>query len=145
MAYVHYKLAPAEKNELEKYIKFLAFKTTQVICQSRQGDKHESKCVADVNGRNYWVSLTPNNILSSSRFIFLRCISSCHCYLYSVPAALIPVFCLHYLTQPWRLHSLSQIYNRNFLFFYSHHCTQPNILLQCINNVVCICAREIRW
>lgn len=56
MAYVHYKLAPAEKGELEKYIKFLAFKTTQVICQSRQGDKHESKCVADVNGRNYWVS-----------------------------------------------------------------------------------------
>lgn len=86
MAYVHYKLAPAEKGELEKYIKFLAYKTTQVICQSRQGEKQDSKCVADVNGRNYWVSLIP-----SYYFIFFCCITSYD----SIPAAQIQVLCLH--------------------------------------------------
>lgn len=70
MAYVRYNLTASEKLELEKYVRFLALKTSQIICQSRQGDKIETNCVPDASVKNYWVS--DNNLFLLLRPIFNR-------------------------------------------------------------------------
>lgn len=63
MAYVRYNLTASEKLELEKYVRFLALKTSQIICQSRQGVTIETSCVPDASVKNYWVCLLCSFIL----------------------------------------------------------------------------------
>lgn len=48
-----------EKKELEKFIKFLALKCTQVIVQSRLGEKIQTYSSQHTSG-NDWVSVLTN-------------------------------------------------------------------------------------
>lgn len=49
------KINVQDRRELEKYIKFLALKSTQVIVQSRLGEKIYTECHS--SGQNHWVSV----------------------------------------------------------------------------------------
>lgn len=57
MSFVLYKLTKSERADLDRYIKNLAMKTTQVICQSRRGEKVHLACEPNPTVRNYWVSV----------------------------------------------------------------------------------------
>lgn len=48
------KLSPQEKKDLDKYSKFLAFKTAQIIVQSRLGEKVYTQCTPKTS-QNDWV------------------------------------------------------------------------------------------
>lgn len=49
------KLSMQDKKDLDKFMKFLAFKAAQIIVQSRSGEKVITKCKPDSSGAD-WVS-----------------------------------------------------------------------------------------
>lgn len=50
------KLSSQEKKELDKFTKFLALKSTQIIVQSRLGEKVSTPCKPQTTGTD-WVRL----------------------------------------------------------------------------------------
>lgn len=50
------KLSSQDKKDLDKFTKFWALKSTQVIVQSRLGEKTSTACIPNNSGTN-WVSL----------------------------------------------------------------------------------------
>jgi autophagy-related protein 13 len=48
------KLSAQDRQDLEKYTKFLAIKATQIIVQSRLGEKVSTKCKPHSSGTD-WV------------------------------------------------------------------------------------------
>lgn len=54
-ACLHYNLPKEERSDLDRYLKNLAMKTTQVICQARLGEKVKTACEPNPSLRNYWV------------------------------------------------------------------------------------------
>lgn len=55
------KLSPQDKKDLDKYTKFLALKFTQVIVQSRLGDKLSTACKPKTSGTD-WFSLAIHDL-----------------------------------------------------------------------------------
>lgn len=49
------KLSMQDKKDLDKFTKFLALKTAQIIVQSRSGEKVNTKCKPNSSGTD-WVS-----------------------------------------------------------------------------------------
>lgn len=62
------KISAQDKRDLEKYIKFLALKSSQVIVQSRLGEKIYTECHPS-SGQNHWVSVSCK-IFISLHFLF---------------------------------------------------------------------------
>lgn len=56
-----------DKKDLEKFIKFLALKSTQVIVQSRLGEKIQTQCNPHTSG-NDWVSHLGIQICNKKQF-----------------------------------------------------------------------------
>lgn len=56
------KLSNQEKKELDKFTKFLALKSTQIIVQSRLGEKVQTSCKPQITGTD-WVSCPYVNVL----------------------------------------------------------------------------------
>lgn len=85
------KLSSGEKKDLDKFTKFWALKSTQIIVQSRLGEKASTACKPQSNGTD-WVSIqdcvTPLeklywaivNISHISICQFLLCFSKMYLY-----------------------------------------------------------------
>jgi len=58
------KLQPEEKKDLDKFTKFLALKTAQIIVQSRLGEKVHTACSPTSSGTD-WVSILILLLLST--------------------------------------------------------------------------------
>lgn len=64
------KISVQDKRDLEKYIKFLALKSSQVIVQSRLGEKIYTECHS--SGQNHWVSVSCKTLYHFPLVLFLN-------------------------------------------------------------------------
>lgn len=63
------KISVQDKRDLEKYIKFLALKSSQVIVQSRLGEKIYTECHFS-SGQNHWVSVSFKVFISFLFYVY---------------------------------------------------------------------------
>lgn len=69
------KLSMQDKKEMDKFIKFFALKATQIIVQSRLGEKVSTPCKPNTSGTD-WVGVWWNNVVMRS-LCAMRIIQSC--------------------------------------------------------------------